>query len=1247
MAIPPEPAPLPDNEHVDLPGHDVTDMSSAENTVHIGAAAHVGQIAVGSNIQQVKYVGYTAQEVDILLARIRTDFQPKAFDGRSPYVGLASFREQDADRFFGRETLIQDLLGRVQKSRCIVIAGPSGSGKSSLVRAGLIPALKKGRVPDSQYWLYGTLKPGRTPLDELGRVAAGLAKAPKARQEIQTTGATNHTLLHDWAEIALDDDPARRAVILVDQFEEIFTQVPREHEEERVAFLNLLTYAAMADNGRVLLLLTLRSDFVSNCSAYPVLNALINQQFLQVGAMTSEELVSAIARPAYQVGLRMDPALIAQVVNDVGGEPGALPLMQFALQDLFEAEKNQGELTLDGYLTRGGLHKALERHADAEFAKLDDAEKELARTVFSGLIEIGRGTQDTKRTALFDELVPVGEDSARVSSLVSKLTDARLLTTDIQEGKARTVTLAHEKLIDAWDWLRRLVNENREAIALQNEIAQDAQDWDQAAPETRGDYLYRGARLATAQEKLEQNKLVLSGLADAFIAASTAAREETLRQEQAQRQRELDAAKQIAEQAQALAQEQQQRAEVQEQARRESERLNRQLEHQLRVSDARRLAVQAVSAAEQDPGQALLLAVEAMRRDDSLEVRNSFLRVLNSHPQLRQYLTTGDPSLVGVTFSPDGAQFATGDANGTIQLWNVETLQPTGKPMPAKGEGGLAALAFSPDSSALVAIASGGTIARWNVETQAQLKAPRVTRRQADCFALSPDARLAAFGKDGTITLIDTATHRPVGTRLVRERPDPITMFFQNLVCLGFNADASLLAAGYRDGLIIIWDVKTFTPRGEPLTSHQTTVNSRTSYLSPYQKQVEVKALGFGADGLLLSGDSNGTILVHKPGSTGENYSLDSSVEHDTAIMTISADLGGKNAAIGDLNGRILLWSMDHPESLRAPLLGHATMVTSMAWHPTIQNMLLSCSQDATIVWDLNNDRWVGAQVSGRSDTTRGIGFTRDDQLVRFVEDDGLVHVLDVLNGAMLEKSFVGLRDDIRMIALHPDGSAVAALKKDDSIILADLKQRTRTGRIVAPKALRITYSRVGAVLASQSWDRVLCWDLTTQKQICEFEFDSLLLMNEPAADALQDLVPVPGSDSIILIDARNNCEVGQLQSVYLTNLACAVLSPNAPVLAVGKKDGTVLLWDTRNNRPIVELSLGVTTLVQQIAFNRDGTKIAAFHYGGIITLWEIDVQVWLARARQIANRTLTRDEWEQFVKSGAETFQDYHPFQN
>lgn len=529
--------PHPDPRASDNPP---TESARAANVVSIGDKASVDQIAVGENITQIK--GYSAAEVTLLLTRIQTEYRPKPFDGRSPYIGLESFQERDADRFFGRENLIADLSARVMNSaatnaRAVFVAGPSGSGKSSLVRAGLLPALRKGA--DNEHWLYETLKPGREPLQELKRVVASFTKSLDAGDDLLARALTDPTRLHQWVEIALKDETARRAVIVLDQFEEIFTQLTTpEQEKERAAFLDLLTYAATVENGRTVVVFTLRSDFVTNCASYPELNALVSRQFLQVGAMTPDELVSAIARPALQVGLRLDPALIVQVVNDVRGEPGALPLMQFALQDLFEAEKGKGELTLDGYIARGGLHEALERHADAEFAKLDDTAQALARSVFSGLVEIGRGREDTKRTALFQDLVPAGADAAQVQALVRELADARLITTD-QQGDKETVTLAHERLIMAWAWLQRLVNENREAIALQNEIAQDAGEWDKAGREAS--YLYRGARLATAQEQVANKKIALSELAQTFVDASIDAQKVILQEAEAARERERHA----------------------------------------------------------------------------------------------------------------------------------------------------------------------------------------------------------------------------------------------------------------------------------------------------------------------------------------------------------------------------------------------------------------------------------------------------------------------------------------------------------------------------------------------------------------------------------------------------------------------------------------------------------------------------------------------------------------------------------
>ena len=480
-------------------------------------------------------IGFSSEQVSTLITEISTTFQPKPFDGRSPYKGLDYFEEEDAELFFGRDKLVDDLVDRVKQSRTVFVTGPSGSGKSSLVRAGLIHALKQGSIKNSDRWLYATIKPGRDPLEALALSFSRL-KSPELanyfREHINKAG-----ILHECAESTLDGRKDQRIVLFIDQFEEVFTQVSME--DERVSFLNLLTYAANVENGRVIILFAMRSDFVSNCATYPNLNALLNQQFVQIGAMQPDELVNAIAKPALRVGLRIDPDLVAQVINDMQGESGALPLMQFALKDLFDSQKQQGgniALTLNDYLQRGGVRKALERHADDTLSKLAIHEQELARSIFSRLIEIGRDTPDSRRTALFDELVPTNIKAEDVETVVQKLADARLVTTDEIAGK-NTVTISHEKLINSWPWLKKLVNENRDVIILLNEIMVDAREWEENSRDSS--YLYSGARLEYAVERIKAHTLVLSGSALAYVQEGIAMQQAVMARQRRQRRQVL------------------------------------------------------------------------------------------------------------------------------------------------------------------------------------------------------------------------------------------------------------------------------------------------------------------------------------------------------------------------------------------------------------------------------------------------------------------------------------------------------------------------------------------------------------------------------------------------------------------------------------------------------------------------------------------------------------------------------------
>jgi len=522
------------------------------DNINVGNIENSNVVAVGAGATAVYNAGLSTEAAAALMVELKRVDQPEVWDGRFPYLGLTAFQESDAQFFFGREGLVDELLERVQAARFIVIAGPSGSGKSSVARAGLFHALREGRLDKSDSWLLAAMQPKGDPIEQLALAMARLAKSPGAGDHLRQQGRANALALHEQVETLLGDDGRQRCILLVDQFEETFTQTK---EEDRAPFIELLTKAAGVENGRLTIILSLRADFVSHCARYPNLRTLMSQQFQLVGAMDPPDLAKAITLPSLEVGAEIDPALVSRIMADMKGEPGALPLMSFALRDLFEAEKStKGEpmdLTLPEYLNRGGIESALERHANTVFDTFTDEQKGLARGVFSKLIEVGQGRADTRRTAVFKELVPSGVEDGVVTAVVDALAQegVRLITTS---GSGGTVTIAHEKLIDAWPWLRQLVDENREMIVLQNQINDDAKSW---AEKDDSGYLYRGGRLIQVEEHLKASNPDLNELSQKFIQASLDQRQQELEDKEAQQRHEIEQAKELAE-------EQRQRAEA-------------------------------------------------------------------------------------------------------------------------------------------------------------------------------------------------------------------------------------------------------------------------------------------------------------------------------------------------------------------------------------------------------------------------------------------------------------------------------------------------------------------------------------------------------------------------------------------------------------------------------------------------------------------------------------------------------------
>jgi hypothetical protein len=420
-------------------------------------------------------------------------------EGECPYRGLQFFDVEHVPFFFGREALTGWLLNALRgDNRFLAIVGPSGSGKSSLARAGLVAALGQGKIEGSAGWPVVICRPGPDPLESLAvALSKVVPQTPLALCEMTHTLCTDEQLLHVTARLALRDaPPERRLVVLVDQFEEAFTLC--RAEALRQALVKNLLYAARVSQGQTIVLLTLRADFYGKCAADPALAAALSEHQFLVGPLAEDELRQAIERPAQCVGCEFEPGLVDVLLHDVQDQPGGLPLLQHALLELWRRREGR-RLTLAAYQAIGRVEGALQQRAEAVYGSLAGPEQEICRRIFLRLTQPGEGTEDTKRRVAFQELLPAdGPRQATVEAVVQRLAgqEARLVTTE-GEGvlsENQFVEVAHEALIRGWPRLQAWIDENRAALRIQRRLTEAARDWEENNRDES--YLYRGARLA-------------------------------------------------------------------------------------------------------------------------------------------------------------------------------------------------------------------------------------------------------------------------------------------------------------------------------------------------------------------------------------------------------------------------------------------------------------------------------------------------------------------------------------------------------------------------------------------------------------------------------------------------------------------------------------------------------------------------------------------------------------------------------
>lgn len=429
----------------------------------------------------------------------------KPESGESPYMGLRYFDTSDVGLFYGRETLTNELLTRVQKESFLAIVGASGSGKSSVARAGLIPAWKKENKRDAVHVLTPTARPLESLAASLTRGSESVTATSTLMDDMQKEARS----LRLYVKKMLSNSGETNLLLVVDQFEEVFTLC--KDPVERKAFIENLVSLVDGEHHAAQVILTLRADFYHQCAEYEGLRQALEKHQAYIGAMTQDELRQAIIQPAEKNGWDFQPGLVDLILQDVGTEPGALPLLSHALLETWK--RRQGRtLTLQGYGEAGGVKKAITQTAESVYDHFSREEQTIARGIFLRLTELGEGAQDTRRRAKLDELAR-SADQETVEKVLKTLTDARLVTTEQDSAE-----VAHEALIREWGTLRKWLDEDREGLRLHRHLTESASEWERRGREA-GE-LYRGARLIQLQDWVKKQGDMLSPLEKEFVNAS-------------------------------------------------------------------------------------------------------------------------------------------------------------------------------------------------------------------------------------------------------------------------------------------------------------------------------------------------------------------------------------------------------------------------------------------------------------------------------------------------------------------------------------------------------------------------------------------------------------------------------------------------------------------------------------------------------------------------------------------------------
>ncbi|MBF8190207.1 hypothetical protein ITP53_31675 [Nonomuraea sp. K274] len=1179
-----------------------------------------------------------------------------------PYPGLAAFGREQARWFFGRDKPVADLIGaldrRARTGGLQMVIAPSGAGKSSLIHAGLLPALDGGALPGSAHWPHIVCTPTATPLttltSRLARAVAILTGADPAPELIADPGRVPALL-----------GAGQRVLIVVDQFEELFTM--GAGPAERSAFIDLLAglAAPCADGGPAAhVVIGLRADFYAACTHYRRLHSALRDNPLVVAAMTEQELRETIRYPAADVGLDLEEGIIELLLRDLGAtgaadtadtggyEAGRLPLLAHALRRSWHS-RNGSTLTVGGYQATGGIQGAIAATAEEVYSSLDAAGQAVARLLFLRLVKIGDGTEDTRRRLLRTEAAGTGPDPGKAAAVMDAFTRERLLTQD-----HHTVEITHEALLHSWPRLRGWTSENRADRLTHQDLVESAGVWDRGGRQDLS-LLFRGTRLeATRSWAAGAPDHDLTPAARAFLDASVH------RQRRSQRRRTgvlavLSVLTVLAVTAAVVAVQQQRKAVAQQV---ETGRQRDLAVYHRVLAEADRLRGTDVSMSAQ-----LSLLAHRMRPGNE-----TYTRLLTAgNTALSTPLAGHDDTVFAAAYAADGRTLATGGYDRTIRLWDMSGPRPVplGKPLTGHAST-VSSLAFSPDGRTLASVSRDQTVRLWDLSdpaAPAPLGKPLTGHDHVVyTVAFSPDGRtLASAGWDRTIRLWDVsdrARPRPLGR--------PLTGHADTIAAVAFSPDGRTLASASADRTVRLWNVARRTPLGTPLTGHRSYVMSvafspdgttlaaagddrtirlwdvprRTPLGAPLTGHTNrINALAFGPDGrTLASGAADDTVRLWNLSDRARPVPLGVPLTgHTGAVNALAFSSDGRTLASGGGDRVLRVWQV-HPL-----LTGHTGNVTSVAFSPD-GRILASVGDDRTIrIW--NGPEPLGEPLTGGRDGIYVVAFSPDGKTLAGAGGDGLVRLWDVSDPArprLRGRALSGHTGVVYGLAFHPDGRRLASAADDNTIRLWDLSRRVPLGKPLRGHGNGIhslAFSPDGRTLASAAGDQTLrLWKVSGRGGAAPLGRPltghiGLVLFVAYSPDG-RTLASGSDDQTVRLWDVSDPARPAALGSPLTGHTGpvfSVAFSPDGRRLASGGGDHAVRLWDV--SRPAEAAALGQplaghTGPVHDVRFSPHGAVLSSGGADQTVRLWTTDAKSAARRICTSTGDTLTRDAWLRYV---------------